>query len=181
MVLFFITGEVVSIPLPCSIISIWSLPFGLLLQQVAEGNSVTHGPFSYSSPSLGSRDIIRNRRESRHSPQHNFSLLTAYDHLIKGESSSMSSHLILKDLLEEPQVCNRMHLILRFCINSLSFRCLCVGVHSMALILHFEPFWYLILYIELKIVCDLNFAVNLHWRKRKTEHNEGFWWKNNLD
>ncbi|XP_022745935.1 anaphase-promoting complex subunit 1-like isoform X2 [Durio zibethinus] len=97
------SGEVVSIPLPCSIISIWSLPFGLLLQQVAEGNSVTHGPFSYSSPSLGSRDIIHNRTEIRHSTQHNFSFLTAYDHLIEGESSSISSHLILKDLLEEPQ------------------------------------------------------------------------------
>ncbi|XP_021295540.1 anaphase-promoting complex subunit 1 [Herrania umbratica] len=97
------SGEVVSIPLPCSIISIWSLPFGLLLQQVADGNSLTHGPFKFSSPSLGSRDIIRNRRESGHSPQHSFSFLTAYDHLIKGESSTMSSHLILKDLLEEPQ------------------------------------------------------------------------------
>ncbi|XVE99785.1 hypothetical protein REPUB_Repub03eG0230900 [Reevesia pubescens] len=97
------SGEVVSIPLSCSIISIWSLPFGLLLQQMAEGNSVTHGPLSYSSPSLGSRDIIRKRREIGHSPQHNFSFLTAYDHLIKEEPSSMSSYLILKALLEEPQ------------------------------------------------------------------------------
>ncbi|GMI87289.1 pollen calcium-binding protein 1, EMBRYO DEFECTIVE 2771, anaphase promoting complex 1 [Hibiscus trionum] len=98
------SGEVVSIPLPCSIISMWSLPFGLLLQQqVAEENSVMHGPFPYSSSSLGSHDIIRNRRESGHSPHHNFSFLTAYDPLIKGESSLLSSHLILKDLLEEPQ------------------------------------------------------------------------------
>ncbi|XVE52472.1 hypothetical protein DITRI_Ditri02bG0124500 [Diplodiscus trichospermus] len=103
LTIYNVSGEVVSIPLPCSVVSIWSLPFGLLLQRVAEDNSVTHGPFSYSSPSLGSCDIIRNRRESRHSPQHNISFLTAYDHLIKGESISMSSHLILKDLLEEPQ------------------------------------------------------------------------------
>ncbi|KAA3482027.1 anaphase-promoting complex subunit 1 isoform X1 [Gossypium australe] len=97
------SGEVVSIPLPGSITSIWSLPFGLLLQQGAEGNLLKHGPFPYSSPSLGSRDIIRNRRETGHSPHHNFSFLSAYDQLIKGESSLMSSHLILKDLLEEPQ------------------------------------------------------------------------------
>ncbi|XVF84048.1 hypothetical protein PTKIN_Ptkin16aG0543300 [Pterospermum kingtungense] len=103
LTIYNISGEVVSIPLSCSTISIWPLPFGLLLQQVAEGSPVPRGPFSYSSPSLGSRDVIRNRRESRHSPQNNFSFLTAYDHLIKGESSSMSSHLILKDLLEEPQ------------------------------------------------------------------------------
>ncbi|TYH51969.1 hypothetical protein ES332_D10G318400v1 [Gossypium tomentosum] len=95
------SGEVVSIPLPGSITSVWSLPFGLLLQQGAEGNLLKHGPFPYSSPSLGSRDIIRNRRETGHSPHHNFSFLSAYDQLIKGESSS--SHLILKDLLEEPQ------------------------------------------------------------------------------
>ncbi|PPD81551.1 hypothetical protein GOBAR_DD21537 [Gossypium barbadense] len=95
------SGEVVSIPLPGSITSVWSLPFGLLLQQGAEGNLLKHGPFPYSSPSLVSRDIIRNRRETGHSPHHNFSFLSAYDQLIKGESSS--SHLILKDLLEEPQ------------------------------------------------------------------------------
>ncbi|KAK8334553.1 hypothetical protein V6Z11_A10G285900 [Gossypium hirsutum] len=97
------SGEVVSIPLPGSITSIWSLPFGLLLQQGAEGNLLKHGPFPYSSPSLGSRDIIRNRRETGHSPHNNYSFLSAYDQLLKGESSSMSSHLILKDLLEEPQ------------------------------------------------------------------------------
>ncbi|OMO50083.1 Anaphase-promoting complex subunit 1 [Corchorus capsularis] len=103
LTVYKISGEVVSIPLPCSIISIWSLPFGLLLQQVADGNSLTHGPFLNSSPSLGSRGVIRTRRESWNSPQHNSSFLTAYDNLIKGESSLMSSHLILKDLLEEPE------------------------------------------------------------------------------
>lgn len=118
MLLFCVTGEEVSIVLPCSITSIWSIPFGLLLQQGAEGNLLKHGPFPYSSPSLGSRDIIRNRRETGHSPHHNFSFLSAYDQLFKGESSLMSSHLILKDLLEEPQVCNRMHLMFIFCIGS---------------------------------------------------------------
>ncbi|XP_050232594.1 anaphase-promoting complex subunit 1-like [Mercurialis annua] len=32
-----ISGELVSIPLPCTITSMWPLPFGLLLQSVAEG------------------------------------------------------------------------------------------------------------------------------------------------
>ncbi|KAJ0045528.1 hypothetical protein Pint_06536 [Pistacia integerrima] len=95
------SGEVVFIPLPRTITSIWPLPFGLLLQAV-EGNSPTQVPFSSSSPLLSERDISRPRRDSGHSPQNNYSYLSAYGHMIKGDTASMSSHLILSDLLEEP-------------------------------------------------------------------------------
>ncbi|KAL5734362.1 hypothetical protein ACOSP7_032223 [Xanthoceras sorbifolium] len=96
------SGEVVSIPIPRTITSIWPLPFGLLLHAI-EGNSPTQFPLSSSSPVLAARDISRTRREIGHSPQHNHSFPSAYNHIIKGETSSMSSHLILSDLLEEPQ------------------------------------------------------------------------------
>lgn len=99
-------GEVVSIPLPRTITSIWSLPFGLLFQQSAEVNSPAHIPFSSSSPPLlGTRDIPRHRREFGHSPQHNFGFLSSCDNSFNGDTSLMCSHLILKDPLEEPQVC----------------------------------------------------------------------------
>ncbi|KAK1572161.1 hypothetical protein Q3G72_028403 [Acer saccharum] len=96
------SGEVVSITLPRTIRSIWPLPFGLLLHAI-EGNSPTHLPCSSSSPALAARDISRTRREIGHSPQHSHNFPSAYNHIMKGDSSSMSSHLILSDLLEEPQ------------------------------------------------------------------------------
>ncbi|KAB1217628.1 Anaphase-promoting complex subunit 1 [Morella rubra] len=97
------SGEVVSIPLPCTITSIWSLPFGLLLQQTAY--SPTNIPFPSSSPPLfGARDIPRHRREISHSPQHSFGFQGAFDSIFRGDIGSMCSHLILKDPLEEPQL-----------------------------------------------------------------------------
>ncbi|KAG6735069.1 hypothetical protein I3842_01G302100 [Carya illinoinensis] len=99
------SGEVVSIPLPRTITSIWSLPFGLLFQQAAEVYSPAHIPFSSSSPPLlGARDIPRHRREIGHSPQHNFGFLSACDNFFNGDTSLMCSHLILKDPLEELQL-----------------------------------------------------------------------------
>ncbi|CAN6838494.1 unnamed protein product [Brassica oleracea] len=71
------SGEVVSVPLPRTVISIWPLPFGLLLQQAAEVNPTSNIPFSTASPTLGSREMLRKR--------------------------DMSSHLILRDPLEEPE------------------------------------------------------------------------------
>lgn len=100
---FFFPGEVVSIPLPRTVTSIWPLPFGLLLQAV-EGNPPTQVPFSSSNPFLSERDISRFRRDSGHSRQNNYSYLSAYSHMIKGDTTSLSSHLILSDLLEEPMV-----------------------------------------------------------------------------
>ncbi|KAF2560548.1 hypothetical protein F2Q70_00014078 [Brassica cretica] len=71
------SGEVVSVPLPRTVVSIWPLPFGLLLQQAAEVNPTSNIPFSTASPTLGSREMLRKR--------------------------DMSSHLILRDPLEEPE------------------------------------------------------------------------------
>ena len=100
----FFAGEVVSIPLSRTITSIWPLPFGLLLQQATEGISSAHLPFSASSPLLGGRDITRPKKEIGHSPLQNFGLLNTLDYSIKGDGASFSSHLILKDPLEEPHV-----------------------------------------------------------------------------
>ncbi|KAG8651462.1 hypothetical protein MANES_07G131200v8 [Manihot esculenta] len=102
LTIYNISGEV-SIPLPCTITSIWPLPFGLLLQPAAEGCSSAQSTFLSTSPLLGACDISRPRRESRHSPQQNMTFFRAFDHSIKSDIVTMSSHLILKDLLEEPQ------------------------------------------------------------------------------
>jgi anaphase-promoting complex subunit 1 len=84
--------------------SIWPLPFGLLLQQAAEVYSPAQIPFSSSSTLLGTCDIPRHRREIGQSPQHKMGSLSAFDYGFKGDTSSMCSHLILKDPLEEPEV-----------------------------------------------------------------------------
>ncbi|CAK7325887.1 unnamed protein product [Dovyalis caffra] len=65
-------------------------------------NSLMQNPFSSSSPLFGARDMSHARREIVHSPHHNFGVLGTFDQMIKGDSVIMSSHLILKDLLEEP-------------------------------------------------------------------------------
>ncbi|PHU09599.1 hypothetical protein BC332_21459 [Capsicum chinense] len=97
------SGEVTSVPLPRSITSIWPLPFGLLLQQAPEGSSQAHIQFSSLSPLLNARDTIRSKREV--STQQNYTAVLGLDFTLKGDGSSMSSHLILKDPLEEPQNC----------------------------------------------------------------------------
>lgn len=114
--MFFVSliGEVVSVPVSETITSIWPLPFGLLLQQAAQPSSTTYVPSLSSSPLFGSspslssllgRDMLRPRREVGVSPPHNFNFVSAHDHVVKEETSSMSSHLFLQDPLEEPQVC----------------------------------------------------------------------------
>ncbi|KAF3681975.1 hypothetical protein FXO37_02599 [Capsicum annuum] len=95
------SGEVTSVPLPRSITSIWPLPFGLLLQQAPEGSSQAHIQFSSLSPLLNARDTIHSKREV--STQQNYTAVLGLDFTLKGDGSSMSSHLILKDPLEEPQ------------------------------------------------------------------------------
>ncbi|ESW13748.1 hypothetical protein PHAVU_008G222900 [Phaseolus vulgaris] len=79
------SGEVVSLPLPRTITSIWPLPFGLLLQQDVEANILSRVPFSSTSPLLSTRDM----------------LLSASNHIQRGEGTSVSSHLILMDPLDE--------------------------------------------------------------------------------
>ncbi|XP_050212163.1 anaphase-promoting complex subunit 1 isoform X2 [Mercurialis annua] len=98
-----ISGELVSIPLPRTITSMWPLPFGLLLQPAAEGGTSTQPTFSSTSPLLDARDIFRSRKDIGQSPQHNVTFMGPFDNLIKPETTTLSSHLILKDLLEEPQ------------------------------------------------------------------------------
>ncbi|KAK3042105.1 hypothetical protein RJ639_001807 [Escallonia herrerae] len=99
------TGETVSIHLHRPLTSIWPLPFGLLLQQATETSSPTYVPFSSSGPLLSARDLPRQRRYIGYSPQHNFTSPNAFDYAMKEEGPSTSSHLVLKDLLEEPQAC----------------------------------------------------------------------------
>lgn len=95
-------GEVTSVPLPRSITSIWPLPYGLLLQQAPEGSSQSRIHFSSLSPLLSARNTIRSKRDV--STQQNYTAVHGLDFTIRGDGSSMSSHLILKDPLEEPQV-----------------------------------------------------------------------------
>lgn len=90
-IFFCLIGEVVSLPLPRTITSIWPLPFGLLLQQEVEANISSRVPFSSTSPLLSN---------STHDV-----LLSASNHIQKGEGTSISSHLILMDPLDEQQVC----------------------------------------------------------------------------
>ncbi|XP_048325794.2 anaphase-promoting complex subunit 1 isoform X1 [Ziziphus jujuba] len=104
LTLYSTSGEVTSVPLSPNITSIWPLPFGILFQQQADTTLTTHFPFSSSSPLFGTLDISRPRRETGHSPQHNVDFPSAFDHIVKGGTTSMSSHLILKDPLEEPQL-----------------------------------------------------------------------------
>ncbi|CAN1174838.1 Anaphase-promoting complex subunit 1 [Linum perenne] len=94
--LYSISGEVIYVPLPWAITSIWPLPCGLLLQAASEGSPPTHS-------SLSSAHRMYTKRETRHSPQQHFSLYSPSDQVIKNEAVIMSSHLILKDLFDEPQ------------------------------------------------------------------------------
>uniref|UniRef100_A0A803M3V4 Anaphase-promoting complex subunit 1 n=1 Tax=Chenopodium quinoa TaxID=63459 RepID=A0A803M3V4_CHEQI len=99
LTIFNTAGELTSVPLPGIVTSIWPLPFGLLVQQAAEGNRPTYAPLSFSAPLLNSRDTLL-KRELRQSPQQIFGFSSSDD---QGNSASVSSHLILNDPLEEPQ------------------------------------------------------------------------------
>uniref|UniRef100_A0A7N0U9Q1 Anaphase-promoting complex subunit 1 n=1 Tax=Kalanchoe fedtschenkoi TaxID=63787 RepID=A0A7N0U9Q1_KALFE len=92
------SGEIVSIPLPRTVTSIWALPCGLLLQHAAEGMQNTK-----SVPFVTARDKTRLKREYSMSPENTFSSTNVHSHYSKEERALMSSHIILKDPLEEPQ------------------------------------------------------------------------------
>ncbi|WZY80069.1 hypothetical protein YC2023_026453 [Brassica napus] len=94
------TGEVVSVPLSRTVISIWPLPFGLLLQQAAEVNQSSHIPFSSATPTLASREMLRQRKETGNISPQNFHSSVAHELTSRRD---MSSHLILRDPLEEPE------------------------------------------------------------------------------
>ncbi|XP_038980234.1 anaphase-promoting complex subunit 1 isoform X2 [Phoenix dactylifera] len=92
------SGEVVCIPLPYAVASIWPLPSGLLLQKSADGNR----PISSSSSLLNARDLSRPCKEyglSHHSTRQIYS----FEPVIKESGAMLSSHLILKHPMEEPQ------------------------------------------------------------------------------
>ncbi|XP_057804626.1 anaphase-promoting complex subunit 1 isoform X2 [Salvia miltiorrhiza] len=97
LTIYGIAGEVVSVPLPYAVTSIWSLPFGLLLQRASEGSLLTNITLSSSNPFLNARDVFRQKRDS-YTPTHMF------DYCTRSDGTSMSSHMILKDPLEDPQI-----------------------------------------------------------------------------
>ncbi|KAJ0855851.1 putative anaphase-promoting complex subunit 1 [Helianthus annuus] len=102
LTIYSASGDTVSIPIPRAVTSIWPLPSGLLLQQTDGPNSSTHSLFSSSSPLL--HDIPRSKKDMGYnSPQQSFNLRRSWDHMIKADGASLSSHLILNDPLEEPQ------------------------------------------------------------------------------
>lgn len=112
ILMFFSAGEVVSVPLVHSIRSIWTLPFGLLLQDVPEASSSVHIPFSSPSAPLSARDIARPK--AGYNTQNNSTPTHAFDFIRKGDGTSVSSHLILKDPLEEPQACRTFFLFITY-------------------------------------------------------------------
>lgn len=96
--IYDVTGEVVSIPLPYAVSSIWSLPFGLLLQKSTDGGRM----ISSSSSLLNARDLTRPNKEF--GLNYNVSCQTStVEAASKSDGAVISSHLILKHPLEEPQ------------------------------------------------------------------------------
>ncbi|KAL0359162.1 UNVERIFIED_CONTAM: Anaphase-promoting complex subunit [Sesamum angustifolium] len=104
LTIYGIAGEVVSVPLPHAIASIWPLPFGLLLQRAPEGSLLTNISLSSSNPLLSARDIFRPKRDIGYSPQNNYTPTHIFDFVSRSDGTSMPSHLILKDPLEDPQI-----------------------------------------------------------------------------
>lgn len=95
----YVAGEIVSIPLPYSVSSIWPLPFGLLLQKSTDGGHMV----SSSSSLLNARDLTRTNKEYglAYNVPCQANTLGADS---KANGAIISSHLILKNPLEEPQV-----------------------------------------------------------------------------
>ncbi|KAK9061061.1 hypothetical protein SSX86_018241 [Deinandra increscens subsp. villosa] len=103
LTIYSASGDAVSIPIPYAVTSIWPLPSGLLLQQANEPNVSTHSLFPSSSPLLTAHDIPRSKKDMGYSPHQSSNLRRSCDHMVKLDEASRSSHLILKDPLEEPQ------------------------------------------------------------------------------
>lgn len=101
--LLFVIGEVVAIPLPCTITSIWPLPFGLLLQQAGEGEFPANVCSTSSNLLFGVSGIASPRREFGQSPRDNSNIVSPLTTSMK-LSGALSSHLILRDIMSEPEV-----------------------------------------------------------------------------
>ncbi|KAJ0979367.1 hypothetical protein J5N97_014841 [Dioscorea zingiberensis] len=99
--IYYTSGEVVCIPLPYAITSIWPLPFGLLLQKSMDGSR----PISSSSSLLNARDLSRSNKEYGLN-HYGFHQLNSFETVTKEAGAMTSSHLILKHPLEEPQATN---------------------------------------------------------------------------
>uniref|UniRef100_A0A0A9DXX7 Meiotic checkpoint regulator cut4, putative n=1 Tax=Arundo donax TaxID=35708 RepID=A0A0A9DXX7_ARUDO len=96
--IYNVTGEVVSIPLPYAVSSIWPLPFGLLLQKSSDGGRMVQS----SSSVLNARDLTRPNKE--YGLNYNVSCqVSTLETDSKSDGAKISSHLILKYPLEEPQ------------------------------------------------------------------------------
>ncbi|KAG8390120.1 hypothetical protein BUALT_Bualt01G0050500 [Buddleja alternifolia] len=104
LTIYGIAGDVVSVPLPHSITSIWPLPHGLLLQRAPEGSLLTNISLSSSNPHLSARDVYRPKRDVGYSPQHNYPSPQLFDFSTRSDGTTMASHLILKDPLDDPQI-----------------------------------------------------------------------------
>ncbi|CAA2984556.1 anaphase-promoting complex subunit 1 [Olea europaea subsp. europaea] len=98
LTIYSTTGEVVSVPLTHTVTAIWPLPFGLLLQLAPGGYPLTNITLISSSPILSGRDVFRPKRGLGYSPQNNYTPMNSFD------CGTVSSHLILNDPLEEPQL-----------------------------------------------------------------------------
>ncbi|XP_062231175.1 anaphase-promoting complex subunit 1 isoform X2 [Phragmites australis] len=96
--IYNVTGDVVSIPLQYAVSSIWPLPFGLLLQKSTDGGCVV----SSSSSLLNARDLTRPNKE--YGLNYNSSCqANTLETDSKADGAIISSHLILKHPLGEPQ------------------------------------------------------------------------------
>lgn len=91
-----VAGEVVCIPIPAPIASIFPLPFGLLLQKAVDGNH----RISSSGSLLGATDISRFGKDF----VRNYQMAGQPFEPVRENEATISSHLILKHPLEEPQV-----------------------------------------------------------------------------
>ncbi|XP_068662507.1 anaphase-promoting complex subunit 1 isoform X2 [Aristolochia californica] len=103
LTIYNVCGAVTRVPLAHTVISIWPLPFGLLLQRAADGTRPPQLHFSSPNQLLNMRDLPRPIREFGSSPHLNFNTLHAAGHNLSSDQYMVPSHLILKHPLEEPQ------------------------------------------------------------------------------
>ncbi|KAI0497371.1 hypothetical protein KFK09_020594 [Dendrobium nobile] len=96
--IYYVSGEVICIPLPYTISNIWPLPFGLLLQKSTDERRT----LTTTSSILYARDITRTSKDYRSrrytANQHNY-----FDPTLKEDGAALSSHLILKHPMGELQ------------------------------------------------------------------------------
>ncbi|XP_020578138.1 anaphase-promoting complex subunit 1 isoform X2 [Phalaenopsis equestris] len=95
---YYVSGEVICIPLPYTITNIWPTPFGLLLQKSTD----EHRSVKTSSSIVYARDTGRAPKDYRSrrytANQHNY-----LEPIVKEVGASLSSHLILKHPMGELQ------------------------------------------------------------------------------